>query len=101
MDEDYDEKMDLDNTVSYEQMCHKLGTTTTTPMNMFLPAAKRKKKPAPGMSRLLLPMPYHEPQHYKAREWVGQLPLAMVAQLIPSKQVDSMSEREYLDVTPL
>ena len=41
----------------------------------------------------LPPRPYHD-EYHSAKEWVGQLPLAMVAQLIPSKEVRAISRKD-------
>ena len=65
------ESEDLDEPVSYSQMCHNLGSAAPTPREYCCPAAKRKKAPAPAMPRLP-PRPYYEPAHHNAREWAGQ-----------------------------
>ena len=64
------------------------GLYHTSAQGHVSPNGKANKKP-PRMLRLP-PRPYDEPQHHNTREWVGQLHLAMVAQFIPNKQVDSM-----------
>ena len=83
---------DEDEPVSYEHMCRNLGAAAPAPREYCCPAAKRKKAPAPAMPRLP-PRPYYEPSHHTARDWVGQLPMAMVAQLIPSKKVDDIHRK--------
>ena len=53
-----------------------------------MPARKKQKGPAPEMPRLP-PMPYQEPPGpHQEKRFGYTLPLAMVAQLIPSKQID-------------
>ena len=46
----------------------------------------------------LPPRPYHD-EYHSAKEWVGQLPLAMVAQLIPSKQHRTIKRKDKDGVT--
>ena len=65
--------------IPYKKMCE----------NIAMPARKATKGPAPRMPRLA-PRSYHEPHSTSLSDWVDQIPLAMVATLIPSKQVDSI-----------
>ena len=73
--------------IPFEDMCKNIGTA--------MPARKAVKGPAPAMPRLAQ-RTYHEPHCDTASDWVSQLPLAMVATLIPSKKVH-LYERQ--DVT--
>ena len=65
--------------VTFQDMCNDIGAA--------MPAARKAvKAEAPPMPRLVNKT-YQEPHCDTASDWVAQLPLAMVATLIPSKQV--------------
>jgi hypothetical protein len=70
-----DDKVDP---VTFEKMRDDIGTA--------MPARKAVQGPAPSMPRLAASV-YQEPRCDTASDWVSQLPLAMVATLIPSKKV--------------
>ena len=73
-----------------EMVEEAMSGSATAAAGMAMPAGKKAK--SPSMPRLP-PRPYHDETHL-AKEWVGQLPLAMVAQLIPSKQVRSITRND-------
>ena len=90
------EDEDLDEPVSYAQMCHNLGSAAPATKVYCCPAAKRKKAPAPAMPRLP-PRPYSEPEHHNARDWASQLPLAMVAKLYQASRLTASNVTVSLD----
>ena len=82
----------LQNTLSYEEMrqATSLGMAMPAQQETAMPSARRKRPP-PTMQRLPK-KPYYQ-EHHTAKEWVGQLPLGMVATLVPSKDVRNITRQ--------